>query len=361
MKLVVQIQILPGKDQIAFLLGTMRAMNAASCFASEIGFENKVYGQVSIHRLCYKTIRTKFNLPAQMAIRAISKAVDAFARDKNICHQFAPLGAVPLDDRLFRITNANVVSIATVHGRIKIPYVVGSYFAGGLMRKMGQANLVYRDDKFYLYISVEFPEEPPVKPEEWIGVDLGIVNLATTSTGKVYSGKQVERVRRRNATARKQYQRTGTKSAKRRLKKLSGKQQRFQAITNHTISKQIVAEAKARKAGIALENLKGIRDRLDTVSRQMRRRLGNWGFYQLLSFVTYKAKLNGVQVVTVDPRNTSRTCSKCLYCDKGNRKTQDSFKCLQCGFSANADLNAAWNLSRLGASVNRPQKSRAIA
>lgn len=361
MKLTVQIKLLPDKAQEKALLNTIRAMNAAACFASKVGFDNKVYGQVSIHHLCYKTIRSKFSLSAQMAVRAISKSVDAFSRDRSKCHRFSILGGVPLDDRLFRIVNANVVSIATVSGRIKLPYVFGSYFAGGLTRKVGQADLVYKNNKFYLYISVEFPETPPVQPERWIGVDLGVVNLATTSTGNIYSGKHIETVRKRSVIARKQYQRAGTVSAKRRLKKLAGRQQRFQMITNHTISKQIVAEAKAQKAGIALENLKGIHKRLATVSRRMRQRLGNWGFYQLFAFVAYKAKLSGIKVITVDPRNTSRTCSKCGHCEKGNRKTQDSFKCLRCGFYAKADLNAAWNLSRLGAIVNCPQKSQAAA
>ncbi len=174
---------------------------------------------------------------------------------------------------------------------------------------------------------------------------LGIVQIATDSTGEAFSGERVDRNRKRRATARKQYQRKGTKSAKRRLKKMSGRQRRFQTQENHRISKQLVAKAKALGIGIAMEDLTFIRDRVEpTVSKRFRRRFGNWSFSQLRLFVEYKAKREGVPVVAVDPRNTSRTCSVCGYCDKANRKSQSEFVCKHCGHSCNADLNAALNL-----------------
>jgi IS605 OrfB family transposase len=162
--------------------------------------------------------------------------------------------------------------------------------------------------------------------------------------GEYFAGR-LHRNRRRRNTARKQYQRKGTRNARRRLRKMAGRQRKFQTQENHRISKRLVAKAKARGVGLALEDLQGIGGRLqDTVTKSFRRRLGNWAFAQLLSFVQYKARLAGVPVVTLDPRNSSRTCSACGHCEKGNRKTQDRFACLHCGFSANADLNAALNL-----------------
>jgi IS605 OrfB family transposase len=359
MKLTIQIKLLPSAVQATGLRDTMRAMNQAASFAAAVGFENKVYGQVSIHGLCYRTIRERFGLGAQQAVRAISKAADAFARDKSICPVFADYGAVPLDDRLYRLIGMQTASINTTHGRIKLSFVVGDYFAGMLSRKMGQADLVYRDKQFYLYVTVDFEETPPVEPKEWIGVDLGIKNIATDSTGEMFSGEAVDHNRRRRATGRKQYQRKGTKNAKRRLKQLSGKQARFQRHTNHVISKHLVEKAKAQGAGIVLEDLRGIRSRLqDTVNKRFRRTLGNWGFAHLRQCIEYKAKRGGVAVQTVNPKNTSRTCSQCGHCDKGNRTSQESFRCLQCGYSQHADLNAALNLSVLGPSVTRPQKQQ---
>jgi IS605 OrfB family transposase len=124
-----------------------------------------------------------------------------------------------------------------------------------------------------------------------------------------------------------------------------------------------VAKAKALGVGIAMEDLSGIRDRVEpTASRRFRRQLGNWGFAQLLSFVGYKAKLAGVPVAMVDPRNSSRTCSRCGHCEKANRPDQATFRCKRCGYSTNADINAAENLRirGLGRLVNRPEKQPAL-
>jgi IS605 OrfB family transposase len=111
--------------------------------------------------------------------------------------------------------------------------------------------------------------------------------------------------------------------------------------------------------GIALEDLKGIRSRTEkTVRRKQRSRLSNWSFAHLRHCLSYKAKLAGVPLVTVDPRNTSRTCFMCGHCQKGNRTSQERFSCLACGHTDNADHNAALNIARLGGSVNSPQKWR---
>ena len=130
----------------------------------------------------------------------------------------------------------------------------------------------------------------------------------------------------------------------------------FQKQENHRISKQIVAKAKTLGLGIAVEDLRGIRSRVEkTVRRKQRSRLSNWSFFQLRTFLTYKAKLAGIPIVAVDPRNTSRTCSVCGHCEEANRKTQDQFLCLFCGHSDNADHNAAINIAARGA-VNHPHQ-----
>ena len=68
-----------------------------------------------------------------------------------------------------------------------------------------------------------------------------------------------------------------------------------------------------------------------TVRKAQRGRLGKWAFGQLRGFVDYKAKLNGVPVYLIDPRNTSKQCSECGHIDKANRKTQSEFVCGACG------------------------------
>lgn len=98
---------------------------------------------------------------------------------------------------------------------------------------------------------------------------------------------------------------------------------------------------------IALEDLAGIRDRV-RARRSQRRKLHSWAFAQLGQFISYKAELAGVPVVFVDPAYTSQICSDCGHVSRSNRKSQDSFLGVQCSFSANADVNAATNISVLG-------------
>src|SRR5207237_6453188 len=130
----------------------------------------------------------------------------------------------------------------------------------------------------------------------------------------VYSGEAVKRVRRNVGEHRRQLQQRQTHSAKKRLRKLACRQSRFVRDTNHCISKKLIAAALLRKT-LALEDLSGIRERC-TVSRTMRWLLGNWAFDQLGQFVSYKAEMAGLRVISIDPRNTSRICSCCGYCDK---------------------------------------------
>jgi IS605 OrfB family transposase len=138
---------------------------------------------------------------------------------------------------------------------------------------------------------------------------------------------------------------------------LSGKQRRYQKHVNHCLSKAIVAKALRLGVGIALEDLRGVRTRTEkTVRKRQRSRLSNWSFSHLRLCLSYKAKLAGVPLVTVDPRNTSRTCFVCGHRDKGNRTSQECFSCLACGHTDHADHNAAKNISRLGQLVNLPQK-----
>lgn len=184
---------------------------------------------------------------------------------------------------------------------------------------------------------------------DFLGVDLGIVNLATTSLGETYSGQQVDANRKRYTTLKTKLQSNGSKSAKRHLKKISGQEGRFKRNTNHIISKKIVQSAKRHQKSIALEELHGFRK---TVRKSQKERFGKWAFGQLAAYIQYKAAISGVEVVKVDPRNTSRTCSKCGHCEKSNRKSQSFFKCKICLHSMNADLNAAINIAER-ALVNR--------
>jgi putative transposase len=229
MKLTLQLQLLPTADQKADLLETMERFNAAASYAAKVGFEHKVYGQVSIHGLCYHEIRERFGLTSQMAVRAIAKAVECFQRDKSVRPVFQPRGAICYDQRVLSFKGLTTVSLWAMKGRLLIPFVCGAYQEARQGRIKGQADLVYRRGKFYLLCTIEMPEGAPIEPKDVIGVDLGIVNIATDSTGETFTGEAVQRNRRRRATARKQHQRKGSRRARRKLKRMAGRQRRFQA------------------------------------------------------------------------------------------------------------------------------------
>jgi putative transposase len=347
MKLTLRIRLMPTDEQRALLLSTMERFNQAATFAAKVGFEAKVHSQPSIHKLAYAEIRERFGLSAQMAVRAIGKAVEAFASFKKkgikTCPTFKPRGAVTYDERIMGFKGLDKVSLWALGGRQIIPIVFGEYQGQRIDRIKGQADLIYRDGQFHLFSTVDLPEEPTDDIKDFIGVDLGIVQLATDSDGNAYSGEPVEKVRRRRHEARCFYQKTGTKSAKRRLKKLARREANFRRNENHRISKALVSLAKDTARGIGLEDLTHILDRI-TVRAKDRAKHSGWAFSQLQGFVEYKAKLTGIPVVFVDARNTSRTCSACGHCEKGNRKSQSEFSCKQCGFSENADRNAARNV-----------------
>lgn len=352
MKLTLQLKLIPTPEQHTALLETMHAFNAAASYAAQVAFRDHVFNQASIHKRCYRELRDRFGLSSQMAVRAIGKAVETFKRDKRMCPVFKPEGAMTYDERILGWKGPAHVSLLTLQGRALIAMVYGEYQSGQMPRLKGQVDLVYRDGTFYLYATIDIPEETPIAPTRFLGIDLGIAQIAVDSDGNSYTGEPIEIVRQRCTEHRRTYQATHTKSAKRRLKKLAGKQARFQRWVNHSLSKRLVAYAKDTKAALVLEELTNIRDRM-TVGKRQRNKHHNWSFRQFREFLVYKAQRAGVLLVFVDPRNTSRTCYRCGYVDKKNRKSQADFSCLRCGHTVNADLNAARNLATRG-EVTRP-------
>ena len=184
------------------------------------------------------------------------------------------------------------------------------------------------------------PKPSPYEPDGFIGVDLGIVNIATTSTGYQAAGRGLNRYRKRQLALRAKLQKKGTKSAKRLLKKRRRKEARHAKNINHIISKTIVTEAERTGRGIALEDLTGIRDRV-RLRKPQRVALHSWAFAQLADFIVYKARRAGVPVVFVDPAYTSRQCAECGHIDRLNRVSQALFTCRGCGVVAHADRNAS--------------------
>jgi IS605 OrfB family transposase len=359
MKLIAQIKLQPSEVQAKWLKKTIEQANAACNGISEQAWKNQIFGQYQLQKLLYKSSRAKFNLSAQVIIQCIKKVADSYALDSKRQRKFKPLGSIAFDDRILTYyTERQFVTIWTVNGREKIKYVCGDQQKKLLASRQGESDLVLHKGNYYLLAVCQVSEPTPDQVESAIGVDLGIINLATDSTGENFSGNGVEKVRQRYHNLRRNLQPAGTKSAKRHLKKASKKESRFRKDTNHWIAKKLVLKAKAQKSLIGLEDLKGIRGQT-TVRRKDRAKHSGWAFAQLKGFIEYKAKIAGVSVITVDPRNSSRECSECHHIAKANRRSQAFFLCVKCGHSENADLNASKNIARSAmiiyrASVNRP-------
>lgn len=355
MKLIAKIKLTPTEDQHQFLCATLERANAACDYISAIAWSQQTFNQLKLHKLAYYDVREQFHLSAQVAVRALGKVADGYKRDKQVERRFYKHGGFPFDSRILKYNLVKrIVSIWTLQGRITVPFFAGESQLELLQHQQGESDLVLIQGTFYLFATCDIEEPTSDDVSDVVGVDLGIANIATMDDGTRFSGKHVSSMRHRNQRLRKKLQKKGTKSAKRLLKKRSGREARFVKDVNHCISKAIVITAKRTGRGIALENLTGIRARV-RLRKPQRIQLHSWAFADLGSKIGYKAQKYGVPLVYVNPRNTSRRCSCCKHIDKANRPNQSTFKCTSCGFSAHADVNAAWNIRILGrASVNAP-------
>jgi putative transposase len=355
MKLVVMVKLSPSEEQRRALCETLERFNEAANWIAGVAYKERTASKYKLQKLIYHDVRERFGLSAQMTVRCISKVCEVYKRDKSKKPTFREHGAMVYDERLMSFKGLDRVSLLTLGGRELVPVRLGDYQEARLDRRRGQADLIYRakPGTFYLALSVDAPEpEPELHPSGTLGVDLGIVNLATDSDGDTHTGEDIEKARTRYSRIRRQLQSAGTKSAKRHLKKLSGREARFRKDTNHVISKKLVEKAKDTKRAVALEDLRHLRKRA-TVRKAQRSRHESWSYHQLRSFIEYKALLSGVLVHLVDPRNTSKTCAQCGHCERTNRRSQAEFVCKSCGHVAAADVNAAVNIAARG-DVMRP-------
>lgn len=347
MKLTIAVQLRPTTAQAAALCETLERANAACNDLSARAWESRTFGQYALHKLAYADVRAESGLSAQVVVRAISKVADAYKLDKQRRRTFRPHGAIAYDQRILRWYVAEV-SIWTVAGRARVPFVCGARERALLPHQQGESDLVYRDGRWFLYTTVNVEEPPEGEPTGWLGVDLGIVNIATDSDGTAHSGAHLSALRHRHRRLRRKLQAKGTKGSRRLLRQRRRKEGRFGTHVNHAISKRIVAVAQGTGRGIALEDLGGIRSRV-SARKPQRATLHGWSFYQLRSFIEYKARLNGVAVSLVDPRNTSRTCPACGHVAKENRPDQSHFLCVSCGLAGLPDYFAAVEISRRAA------------
>ena len=216
-----------------------------------------------------------------------------------------------------------------------------------------------RDGKWFLLVTVDVPEGTPIPVTDFLGVDLGMAKIATDSDGNAHSGKAVEAIRTKHNLQRKRLGKRNTKGAKKKLKRVAGKEARFRRHENHCISKAIVRTAKGTARGIAVEDLTGIRERLPAWGRDARNRLSGWSFAQLVAFLSYKARLAGVPVVEGGPaQHVADVLGVRPLRDETTGRAKRNSSACRAG-RAERRRNAALNLRAL-ATVRRPQDWRGM-
>lgn len=357
MKLALKVKLLTNEKETEQLKQVMLSFNRAANYVAKVAFEKKSFGQVNLHKLVYYEIKQMFNLSSQLAIRVIGKVTDTYKNKKqrNKSAVFTELGSIDYDTRNLTIKPNNIISLMILGQRLKLPYRCKKPLSEYDLCCQSEISWDKVKNKFYVTFFYDEVDKAPIQVKDYLGVDLGIVNLATTSDGEVFSGENVEKYRTKITSLKARLQSKGTKSAKRHLKKLSKKESRYKKDVNHCISKKLVAKAKALGVGLKLEDLHFSKKPVMKFNKGLRdnnAKLGKWAFGQLRNFTSYKAKIVGIPVLMVNPAYTSQKCSKCGHISENNRETQAEFVCEKCGFVTNADLNAAINISR--ASINKP-------
>ena len=336
-----------------------------------MGWDNNLSSGVELHKETYYDHRTLTGLPAQLVCAARVKATEALKSAKVLKRKGNPVKCpiskkcpIRYDARSYTIWfDRSEVSILAIGGRIKLKFELAEYYCQYLPWKNTSADLIQdRFGRWWLHVVMETDATRVAATDETVGIDLGIATQAVDSRGIFYGKEYWKQVEDRIFELRRRLQSKGTKSAKKHLKKLSGRQKRFRKDCDHVLSKRLVQSVKPG-ATLVFEDLTDIRGRAKARKTQ-RRRLHGWSFAQFQAFVAYKAEALGIRVDFVDPRFTSQKCSACGYIERGNRPNQKDFKCKSCGFEALADHNAAINIRedflKLRAAVNPPIVSTGI-
>ena len=355
MKRTIFIELECSEEKVSPLVDTAQLFAKACNLIATFAAENRCWNKFDLHHLCYYSVRDSFPaLGSQMVCSAIKKVCSAYKALKiqknqevpKIC--FKECGSIHYDKRTYSL-KGEVLSLFTIKGRIQCRLKPGDFQTAYLEKGMPkEGELIQKEGRWFFNLVLDIPDPVPLKEGGLLAVDVGENNLAATSNGTLHGGGKLRHKRDKFLARRRKLQSNGSKSAKRKLKRISGRERRHVKETNHIVSKAIVEEAvKSGAKIIVMENLTHIRKRIKG-NKRMRSRLHRWSWRELQEFVEYKAQACGISILYVNPAYTSQTCSKCLCL--GSRH-KHRFKCSNCGRYQHSDRNAAGNLLRLGESV----------
>lgn len=360
MTVTAKIQIFVNADSKVLLDETMSVYSDACNYVSDYVFRTHDLRQFSLNKVLYFTLREKFKLKSQMA-QSVFKTV--IARYKTILENHK--GWIQLSfkkpqydlvwNRDYSLTQ-NCFSVNTLNGRVKLPYFVEgmSRYFDHTIYKFGTAKIVNKHGKYFLHIPVSYEVEESNISDicNVVGIDRGINFVVATYDSKhksgFVSGRAIKQKRARYSKLRKELQMRRTPSAKRRLKAIGQRENRWMQDINHCVSKALV-DNNPKHTLFVLEDLSGVRNATERVRTKDRYVSVSWSFYDLEQKITYKAKQNQSTVIKVNPRYTSQRCPVCGHIEKANRdKKIHLFTCKNCGYKSNDDRIGAMNLYCMG-------------
>ena len=344
----------------ALLEDTIDEFLWAANYTTRHAFEGEYVttSKTTLHDDTYEDVRDETALHSNHVQAARNKAAEAckgvVAKWKQGKKSSMPQFATPhlVYDHRTATFHDDYVSLATTDGRIEAEYVLpdedretphADYFFSGEYETTG-AELHYSNGNWMLHIHCKTEVESDTSEQATtengtvLGVDLGVNNLAVTSTGTFWTGDEFDHWRREYENRRGDLQECGTRWAHENIQAVGRKEEGRFKQTLHHISNELVAEAREHGCSvIAFEDLSDIRERTG----------GSWGhkwaFNRLYEYVEYKAEEYGIAVERVDPENTSRRCSECGFTHPDNREGEN-FACLKCEYENHAAYNAAKNV-----------------
>jgi putative transposase len=346
----------PTPEQKATLLTTVNEYTACFNAVAAEGYNSGCGSGIELHKRTYYSLRAEHpTLPAQLVVSSRMKATEVVKsalthkrKGRKTTLPRTRCCSIRYDMRSCWVKwESSTCSLATVTGRLELAFSLPTYarrYITGSTGKVASADLVYKRRRWRLHVVVSLPAPDVAPTADVVGVDLGVVRPAVTSNNRFLGQRCWREQEARIFRLRRKLQAKGTKSAKRHLRRLSGKLFRQRRDHDHVLSKRIV-QATPAGGTIVLEKLTDIRLRTKQRQGKQSRRLHSWSFAQLQGFTCYKAEEQGKRVVLVDPRKTSQTCNRCGYTNRANRPKQAVFCCCECGYQLNADLSAARNIA----------------
>ncbi|AXG07807.1 transposase [Haloplanus rubicundus] len=317
----------------------------------------KYNAKSDVQPLAYDDVREHTDLGSQHAVLATHQAAQAItgcierrSKGKTISKPTFTAPTVKYDTRTMTLFNDDTVSLSTTESRVRCPLALPEADDGYQRQYLDsdewnvtESTLTARDGDYFLHIGFRRPkndtEQNTAEDGTVLGVDLGIENLAVTSTAYFFSGREVTHNLREFEKTRAGLQQTGTRSAHRTLKQSSDQERRYIRDVLHQASNAIVDEALRYECDvITFEDLTHIRDRTGASWGH------KWAFRTLYEQVEYKAEAEGVSVKQVGSAYTSKRCAECGFTADENRPARNTFRCVKCESEANADYNAAKNI-----------------